>query len=335
MRIVRDNKKKAFTLIELLLVIAVISIIAALGLMTYRRHFITTRLDKVSIGMQHVLEAAMAYHVDKGEWPDARDCDSDASDTSDFVTDYLPNANYRSNFGDDFCWSDAGGDPTTSSNNKPLFWVAVKVPDTKDSNNPVANRLAARLPNAILTSAPTTDVNLAPACDEDNCYVRAEITVPGASSNSASNNGMDLTAVGTCQANQVVSSSTGSTCSGATTADTTAGQAYQITFNACPAGKTPQLIVEPNFIQLPNSPAGYPIVSMKADGQDIGTTGSACTSTPDASNHETCYGSVSVTVCAAGNSPDHCNVIDIRDRGGLEGMNYLVGCVTAAGGQNA
>ena len=63
-----------FTLVELLLVIAVVSIMTAIGISTYRRHFQSTRAEKVSLEIQQVLEAAMAYHTDQGQWPAQRIC---------------------------------------------------------------------------------------------------------------------------------------------------------------------------------------------------------------------------------------------------------------------
>ena len=67
----KHNKQKGFTLIEMMLVLAVIAIISMLALKTYQSSMMTTRIDKAAVEMQHILEAALAYNVDHQTWPDA------------------------------------------------------------------------------------------------------------------------------------------------------------------------------------------------------------------------------------------------------------------------
>lgn len=132
------QRQKGFTLIEMMLVIAV---------MVYHRRAETARIDKVSVEIQHILEAAFAYDVDQQKWPDSQDqdnCSATSPDTTkDFVKDYIPNQDYQSSYGSYFCWSKVGDDDDAR-----LFWVALKVPN---NNTALANRIATRLPNAVVT----------------------------------------------------------------------------------------------------------------------------------------------------------------------------------------
>lgn len=305
MRFVPD-RRRAFTLIELLLVIAVISIMTAMGILSYRRFFETNRLDKVAIGMQHVLEAAMVFHVDHNKWPEAKNCDSSAVDDDSFVTQYLPNANYQSDLGTNFCWNTAGS----------LFWVAVKIEGDSAKARTLAQRLAARLPNAISTNDPASTELPAPACDDAECYVRTEITVPGSSSNQAAAQG--LAAMGDCKTGQTIVSATGQ-CEDVSSAT---HQYYRISFNACSTGAEPVITVTPNFVELPRSHTGYKVVTLQAQGM----TQQACTNTPDSKGKESCQAAVTVTVCLPNGIHD-CKTRDIYTMKGLEGASYVVSCI--------
>lgn len=304
----------AFTLIELLLVIAIISILAAVGVMTYRQSFQTNRVDTVSIEMQHVLEAAMAFYVDTGAWPTEQPCGS-ILETNTFVTNYLPNANAMSSLGNQFCWNQAGG-----STNR-LFWVAVEVPGNATDSLATATRIAGHLPNAIITSAPDQpDIPAAP-CTASACFARAEVTVPGTSTNAAG--GLTIAATGDCKTGQTVANTGGGVCDGSQSPLTS--QTYQISFKACTAGH-PILTVAPNFISYPETDGGYFPATSNAY-----STG--CSNMPDSSGKETCEVTVSVTACT---NPHSCVPIDIRnfyqfgDHTTTEGASYLVSCEQSA-----
>jgi prepilin-type N-terminal cleavage/methylation domain-containing protein len=301
--------KKGFTLIELLLVIAIISILAAVGIMSYRRYFQVNRIDKVAISIQHVLEGAMAFYVDKSEWPADRDCDGSGGDIHEFVDNYLPNANYKSYYGTDFCWEKAGD---TSK----LFWVAVKIPGDGTDNLNVAKRLAARLPNAIVTSTPDSDDSPAPACDATDCYVRAEITVPGVSSNAQQS--VSLAATGDCHPG--VPTPNASRTGSCTDASSGGQQQYSISFKACSANATPNLRINPNYVVVPRSHNGYNLVGMNA-------TPGTCTTTPDAQGKETCPATLYVSVCTPNGRHD-CSESNIKSMGGQVGASYLITCIS-------
>ena len=308
------NKKSilAFTLIELLLVIAVASILAAVGIMSYRRYFKANRIDKVAISMQHVLEAAMAFYVDKSKWPNNRSCNSPGPDQQDFVDNYLPNKNYQSYYGTDFCWEEAG-------NTHRLFWVAVQIPEEGDETVNIAKRLASRLPNAITTSDPDANDPEGNPCTDSHCFVRAEITVPGVSSNAVTD--MTLAAIGDCRTNQTIHSGT------ATCYDTSdsGNQKYKVEFKACPVGMTPNLRISPNFISFPLSGVGWVINKMQAY-----STGD-CTAAVDANQNEHCDAVVDVSICS---DLLKCNLHNAKEFAGVSvGASYVVSCNRPEGNQ--
>lgn len=326
MHIVRDDemnqqvtlqtKNSAFTLIELLLVIAVLSIISALGIMSYRRYFQAKRIDKVAIGMQHVLQAAMSYYVDhNATWPQAHDCGDSAADTSDFVTTYLPNGRYRSYFGSDYCWQDAGAG--TAPRQHRLFWVAVSVPGKSPDNVAIAKQLAGRLPNAIATSDPSSANDTpAPVCTEDHCFVRAEITVPGLGAQHNSSTG--LAAAGNCEQGTTTPNEMGGNCADQVVSDLN-NQGYRISFKACPSSMHPDIVVDPNFVSLPRSHNGSSLVTLSAKGD-------TCDTTVDTSGNETCTVSVVATICV-GNGPHNCKEANVKNYGGSVGASYIISCV--------
>lgn len=299
---------KAFTLIELLLVIAVVSIIAALGLLSYRRYFESNRIDKVAISMQHVLEAAMAYYVDHRKWPAAQGCGG-LYEVDEFVQDYLPNANAKSYYGSNFCWDDAGaGKSATTPNQGRLFWTALKVPGSNQLA--IAKRLAARLPNAITTSEPDSDEIPAPACNDENCYVRAEITIPGTSSNAVS--GSAIVAAGECHTGQSTATLMGT--GECRDVSSSSNQLYSITAKACPVGTSPVLSINPNFISMPSGDTGLKIHAMSARQLSC---------QQQANDHTICTATVEVTTCTKHN----CVLKNIKNFAGTAaGASYLLIC---------
>ena len=275
-------RDKAFTLIELLLVIAIISILAAVGVSIYRQSFATNRVDAVSIEMQHVLEAAMAFYVDNNAWPTAvaqPPCDPDTGST--FVANYLPNANSTSPFGNNFCWSQAGG--TTNR----LFWVAVVVPGI--DSVALAMRIAGHLPNAVATSDPTQP-NPPPTCSSGSpCYVRAEITVPGTSTNTLS--GLTIVATGDCKTGQNIPNTGGGSCVNSGTA---AGYPlYQISFATCPSAEQPVLTIVPNFENFPGLTLSTGYTPLDSSAYAVGP----CSNSPNGNNQEICNAEAQTDLC--------------------------------------
>lgn len=309
MRGKQPTYQQAFTLIELLLVIAVLSIIAAMGIMQYRRSFQANRAEKTAISMQHVLEAAMSYYVDKSEWPEALSC-GDTPASNDFIQNYLPNGDPATPMGGTYCWQDAGAGDQAQQHR--LFWVAIKVPGEAESVQAMANRIAAHLPNAITTSDPSSTDQPAPTCSGDTCYVRAEITVPGTG---GTGGGSNVVASGNCEPSKTVHAGT-ATCQDMSTATE---QLYRINFKACPADTQPQLTISPNFVRVPNSQLGFYLTNLNA--MQVGS----CTHAPNDQGQQACQAQVIAQTCKLDHH-GHCQQTDIKQLGGASGASYLVMC---------
>ena len=313
-------KFRAFTLIEMMLVIAVIAIIASFSLMMYQKTAETARIDKAALEMQHILEAALAYNVDKKHWPkanNANDCSSTSPDVSDFfVKHYIPNQDARSSYGSYFCWSVVDGE--NDDNSQRLFWVAMKVPK---NHKALADRLAARLPNAIATSDPNQVTKQ--ACNTSDCYVRAEVVQPGATS--SAKGGM-LVAAGNClETNQRPK------------ACLPLGDGehhrsiYEIIFNACPDNDVPRVTVVPNFLHMRTNRG-----SMLGDFA-AGRTGDPCVSFTDDNDQQKqrCKVYVQATYCKSAHGGKSCSWPDIKEAPdgkaphGSEGASYIVTCMPA------
>jgi prepilin-type N-terminal cleavage/methylation domain-containing protein len=314
---------QGFTLIEMLLVIAVIAIMATLGLTAYRRHAITARVDKVAIEMQHLLEAALAYNVDQHQWPTPHKesrCEASQPDESDaFVTHYLPNENAKSSLGPYFCWSSAKSLDAEKGDAR-LFWVALKVSNRRLM---LAQRIAARLPNAVVTS--DLDQAAPQSCDTTNCYVRAEVVQPAATSNRAGGRGM-VVAIGDCPSPTSSTNAANSTC---TRIPSSEAAKYRITFNACPTGTLPRVVAFPNFIKYPaNNYPGFTVKNIDAE-----RTNDACTLSAAAEDEkqQSCDVIVHATTCM-GAGPFKCSYADISQlrRSGSVGASYVVACLPSA-----
>ncbi len=238
------KQHNGYTLIELLLVIAVLSVMASLAILTVRKNTDNRRIDQAALEMQHVLEAALAYRVDQDSWPPANNTLANgctASSTVDtFINTYLPNGTYTSNYGAHFCWSSK-----TPGDKGPLFWVALKMPFSDATRNyQTATQIAARLPNALAVVNPAVSTrNSANTCTSGStaCYVRSEVVIPAASSE---HDGNRVAGMGYCNPTQggaQPGSSDDVSCT-----QGSSGDQYVIKFS-CPDGEKGQVYTFANF----------------------------------------------------------------------------------------
>lgn len=269
------NNAEGFTLIEMLLVIAVMAVIASLGIIAYRDHLQSERIDRASLNIQNVLQGAMSYNVSNGgDWPPANaqlpNCDVTVGGRAEnFVKNYLPNGSYQSDYGNHLCWSQLNNDGH-------LFWVALEVPGN-DKN--IAKRIAAKLPNAVTTSDPTSTNDPAPACDSSVCYVRAEVTVPGQADKGS------LVGAGACKplelnnSNPVTDGSEpGLSCKYDGPVGPNAGQPikYTVTFS-CPSGTIPGIVSMPNYLRVGLGEHGQVIYNLRTEKSDCRLNGNSAT----------------------------------------------------------
>lgn len=309
---ISHKKNVGFTLIEMLLVIAVLAVLISIGIMTYRDHAISTRINKASLQIQSTLEAAMAFNVDHSKWPTANaglpTCEPADPANNQFIKDYMPNSQIKSVYGTNICWS-----AVSSSNGQEsrLFWVALQV---ANNNANVARRLAAQLPNAVVTAEP--QVQEVQACSTDQpCFVRAEIPVPGQTSNTSK--GLSLAAQGTCQTGRTINSGTG-VCSDISRNHDE--QKYQVSFKACPANESPHIMPSPNYLYIPPGSQGGTALT-KFQAVQVGT----CSTTADASGNEHCTIEVNADYCKPHKTK--CQQRNIRQKSGArEGASYFVVC---------
>lgn len=77
------GKNNGFTLIELLVVISIISILVAVGIVSYRRTNLLSRDSRRKADLQQIRQALETYRSENGVYPD------DSNWESDLVKDYI------------------------------------------------------------------------------------------------------------------------------------------------------------------------------------------------------------------------------------------------------
>ncbi len=164
--------KSGYTLIELLLVISVIAVMAAVSIMTYRNHIENNRINLASLNMQSVMQAAISFNGDSSAWPKPNDdlstCVSqqpNADNEHPFVANYLPNQSAKTTFGNYYCWGNFTANPN-------LFWLAMPTPY---GDVQLAKRIIGLLPNAALTQTPS-QLPITPCVAGEACFIRVEIS---------------------------------------------------------------------------------------------------------------------------------------------------------------
>ena len=63
------RKKEGFTLIELMIVVAIVGILAAIAIPAYLDYTVKTKLSEVTVAMDALAQSASEYHAARGEFP--------------------------------------------------------------------------------------------------------------------------------------------------------------------------------------------------------------------------------------------------------------------------
>lgn len=168
------HSQRGFTIIELLLVIALIAAMSVSGIALFQQRTTQLKIEKTALQIQQWLQAAMSYYVDNGAWPtDVSQLLQDANNSTKAY--YLPLSVANNPWG--YAYS------IQPIQNNRLIEVTVNVPVFNAGNLlAYAQRIAARLPNATATGTATT------------ALVSADANVPGSAIHT--NNGNSISIIG-------------------------------------------------------------------------------------------------------------------------------------------
>lgn len=164
-----------FTLFEMLLVMAIISMFIVMGLNYFQQRTLNLRLDKTAVQMQQILNAGLSYYVSNGFWPADLACLKGTTSERCRVA-YLP-ASVQSNLisNQDYV--------VYTGTNPNLLFVSTNVYRSDLDPNTIqayAALIASKLPLACTTADQRSDCRAPiPACKSTVCNVVSSINVPG------------------------------------------------------------------------------------------------------------------------------------------------------------
>lgn len=171
----RMNKilQRGFTLIEVILVLAVVSFLFVMGLNFYQQKDYNARVDRTALQMQQLLGAAISYNVAFGSWPG--NTTTAAQGITDLKTNgYLPNVTITSPWGQSYFVM-----PVTFAGGSQVIGVFTTINNAKSAAL-TAQSIAGRLPMAYTTSDTSVPPLTVTACaaNATTCTVMATATVP-------------------------------------------------------------------------------------------------------------------------------------------------------------
>lgn len=153
----KKNNQTGFTLIEIMLVLALMTAITIGGLSVYRTRMITTKIDKAALQIQQWLQGAQLFYIKNARWPKRED-------QQILLEQYLPVHSEKNPWGQAYEISL----PDNEANPSHLFRLQTQVPDephdSQSDDSVIAQRIAGLLPNAAVQA---------------HNLVIAEITIPG------------------------------------------------------------------------------------------------------------------------------------------------------------
>jgi prepilin-type N-terminal cleavage/methylation domain-containing protein len=168
------TKQLGFTLIELMLVVAIIAAISVIGVNAYRQQLSNFQVDKAALQMQQWMEGAAAFYVDCGQWPgvpgstskdltaiaqlEGKDWSGNPVVTCNGKTGAPSGVTYvaagsmdKSPWGGGYSLCAAEDISPTCNNPTKNFQVSITAP-----NNQIAQQVAARLPSTDPVGSGTT-----------------------------------------------------------------------------------------------------------------------------------------------------------------------------------
>lgn len=172
---------KGFTLVEMLLVLTIVSIMLYMGIGYMQTRTEGIRIDRTSMQMQQILNAALAYYVLNGTWP---------TTLSTLQGNYLPNAivPYLNPWGGDYKIA-IRTDTASPATFPPQFYVWTVIPGTKSMVNALATSTSLPLSytsaDAGAPGASPPSVFMSCTTASPNCSVVASVQVPGQNLNNA------------------------------------------------------------------------------------------------------------------------------------------------------
>lgn len=175
------QNKSGFTLIEMLLVLVIIAMILYASIGYFQQRAQATRIDKTTATMQQILNAALAFYVANGRWP------NDLNEMSS-ANGYLPNVPLVNPWGQPYQGQpgQANANPPPSVEPPPrLFFVWTQIP-ASNTASAVASQIAGPLPLAYSTSDSNTPPTTVTACAPGAaCQAVASVNIPGQNLNNA------------------------------------------------------------------------------------------------------------------------------------------------------
>jgi prepilin-type N-terminal cleavage/methylation domain-containing protein len=170
---------QGLSLIEMLLVLAIVSVLIYMGVGYYQQAFLAARINRTSIQMQQILNAGLAYYVANGKWPSM-------AELTDPKHAYLPTAVISPWIGASFLVASSG---TSAMPN--LFSVYIQIPSQRGAAA-IAASIAGKLPLAYTTnvggsgsSPPPPPTKPNPCTPTQACYVVTNVNIPGEDLNNA------------------------------------------------------------------------------------------------------------------------------------------------------
>lgn len=253
----RMSRMRGFTLLEILLVVAILAVLLVLGIRMLHGQASRSQVEHAGQELQAVMQAAIYYHSVNHGWPDQNSHSSCMNDEADqkFVQYYLPKdangAEEKTRFGTYYCWQEH---TTTGSDdeNGALFDLYLPVKGARACQ--LARQIAGTVPNAEAVSDLGDGAH--GACGDESLYfVRAQV-VPSAKS-IEDNGGQSFRAIGQCVPENTPECSddesfvaSGNTCCHVSGSIPTQ---YKIHFAVCKPSQTQKIVYLPAFITYMNS----------------------------------------------------------------------------------